>query len=147
MEMRVVVCKVAAGSAQVEAVGFGRCGQCQGQCSSQAAFTHLFRRAPRHLAISANNCQPGDMLTLGVDAGVLRRVAAAAYGTPLLSLMLGALLGALIGEQVSILGASVGLLLGILLGGRLARRIRLAVDFSQPQSVDCSASSSLIKQR
>jgi sigma-E factor negative regulatory protein RseC len=110
------VVAVGNGFAIVETAPRTACGSCrvEGACGA-AGLAHLLgrRRDPVRI-VDHLGLAPGDNVVLGLQAAMLMRAAAVAYGAPLVGLVLGSMLAAGIGlpEGMVALASGVGLVAG-----------------------------------
>lgn len=106
---------------EVEQGGCGRCHE-KGGCGGHH-LTQTFCSGPRRYRVeNAIGAEVGDMVSVAVAAGTLRRGANLVYGLPVLGLIAGAVVGAaLAGDAGAMAGSLVGLAGAFLVVSRRAR--------------------------
>jgi len=109
---------------EIEQGGCGRCHE-KGGCGGHH-LTQTFCSGPRRYRVeNAIGAEVGDMVSVAVAAGTLRRGANLAYGLPVLGLIGGAIVGAgVAGDAGAISGSLLGLVGAFVL---VSRRSRLPV--------------------
>lgn len=102
------------------------CGACGGKGCGSSVFNRIWHPDDAEYPVrNPIDAQPGEAVVVGLPDGSLLRAVTAAYGVPLLALMLGAALGRLAGGSLSgELAAILGGLTGLLLAGLWLRNRR-----------------------
>lgn len=97
------------------------CGHCDPEAGCKSvAITRLFGGSQEFRVRNTINAQPGDLVLVVIDDGMLLKSALWGYGLPLTLLMVGAALGAFFAptgqsNRITLLGAVVGASLAFLL--------------------------------
>jgi sigma-E factor negative regulatory protein RseC len=106
------------------------CGACGGKGCGSSVFNRLWHpENPEFPVANPIDAQPGDAVVVGLPEGALLQATGAAYGVPLLALLLGALLGHPLGQMLGgapsgELAAALGGLTGLSLAGWWLQRRR-----------------------
>ncbi len=107
--------------------GCGRCDEARG-CAA-GTLGKLFCRSPRQFRVRNDvGARPGERVVVAVGEGALWRSALAAYGLPLLLILVGAAVGAALAAEpgardlYAAIGAAFGLACGVI-AGRLASAV------------------------
>lgn len=117
LEQHAMVTRVEPGVAWVEAREPSGCGTCGGSGCSTRQLAELFRPKSRGFRVEDPlGVAPGEMVWVGYPAGSVWHGALAAYGLPLVLVLLGGLLGQMQtgGDAGASLGAALGLSLGLI---------------------------------
>lgn len=99
----------------------GSCGQCDSESGCKSvALSRLFGGAQEFRVRNPINAEPGDLVLVSVDDGILLKSALWGYGLPLVLLMAGAALGHFfaptgVSNRITLLGAVVGALVAFTL--------------------------------
>ena len=125
LEQNVEVVRSAPGLAWVRAQASGGCGSCgNGGCGSRQ-LAEFFSVKPRLFRVrDPLGTRAGDLVVVGVEAGMIWRGALLAYGVPLLLVFAGAALGQWLGENFAGQSMSVAGALIFGLGGFFWLRAR-----------------------
>ena len=130
MQTKAIVIQLDGKNALVESIQSGGCGNCDSVngCNS-SKLSQLFRNKPRRFSVRNEcNAQPGSLVQINLQEGVLLHSAILMYILPLLFMLSGAILGAHWASDVansdaySAIGGFIGLLAGFLLVKQLILR-------------------------
>lgn len=115
------------------------CGNCDPKTGCKSvAITRLFGNAQESFRVKNTvNADAGDFVRIGVADGMLLRSALAAYGVPLLALMVGAAVGHMI-EPFGLpdLGAVLGAALGFVMGFALLKQRSQLAKMAEPTTLE-----------
>jgi sigma-E factor negative regulatory protein RseC len=143
MQTNAVVIRLDGKNALVESIQSGGCGNCDSEngCSS-SKLSQIFRSKPRRFSVRNEcNAQPGSLVQISLQEGVLLHSAILMYILPLVIMLSGALLGAQWPDNMSDsdVYSAIGGLAGLISGFLLVRFMTLRGKFNM------SAQSILLK--